>query len=84
MDSRCHAWAHLLIAALKDATPGDAVQLVVGALERAVSTGAREEREAAIKECERVGRLSEMVIDLAMNHLAVTFRRGEHVRKVGG
>jgi hypothetical protein len=81
MDSRCTAWAHLLIAALKDApTPEDAVGIAQGALERAVSTGVAEERGAAIKECERVGRLSEMVIDLAMSELAGTFRRGEHRR----
>lgn len=44
MDSRTHAWAHLLIAALKDATPEDAVGIAQGALERAVSTGAGEAR----------------------------------------
>jgi hypothetical protein len=81
MDSRCTAWAHLLIAALKDApTPEDAVTLAAGALDAAVGCGAREEREAAVHECERVGRLSSMEIDLAMNQLAVTFRRGEHRR----
>lgn len=56
MDSRCHAWAHLLITALKDApTPEDAVQLVAGALDAAVGCGAREEREATLATFERWG-----------------------------
>jgi hypothetical protein len=32
MDSRCHAWAHLLLAAIKDATPQEAVGIAAGAL----------------------------------------------------
>lgn len=45
MDSRCTAWAHLLIAAIKDATPQEAVGIAAGALGRAVECGRREAKQ---------------------------------------
>lgn len=51
MDNRCHAWAHLLITALKDApTPGGAVTLAAGALDAAVGCGRREGAESALRD----------------------------------
>ena len=47
--------------------------------DKAFAAGREAERRDVVRECNRVARLSEMVIDLAVTALRVTFERGEHV-----
>jgi hypothetical protein len=77
VDSRCPGWAKLLLLALRDATsPDEAEAFVAGALDAAVSCGAREEREATLATFERWG-------SSGWEEALGEVRRGEHVPDAG-